>query len=85
MRQAGFEPARPLGHQALNLARLPFHHRRFIKVEGFEPSTSRVQGGCSDQAELHPVASRTVLTDPTPVMSRTIGRITPTDGHTVTC
>ena len=28
VREAGLEPARPIGHQNLNLARLPFRHSR---------------------------------------------------------
>ena len=32
VREAGLEPARPCGHQDLNLAWLPFHHSRARRV-----------------------------------------------------
>lgn len=56
VRPVGVEPTRPRGHQALDLARLPFRHERteLVGVGNFEIPASRSQAECS-APELHPV------------------------------
>ena len=40
--KVGFEPTRPKGHYALNVARLPFRHFGVVGGRGLEPLTSSV-------------------------------------------
>ena len=46
--KGGFEPPRPNGHYALNVARLPFRHfgaekTGLVEMRGFEPLTSAMR------------------------------------------
>src|SRR5947209_3257055 len=61
----GFEPSRPYGHYALNVARLPIPPLRH-EVEptiGFEPMTCCLRNSCS-AAELRRPCDRTDSTTP---------------------
>jgi hypothetical protein len=44
VRSAGFEPARPDGHQHLELARIPFRHERMEPLSGADPDVPPYEG-----------------------------------------